>query len=304
MASVTVAKQCVRLAPGLTRRRTVLIATERLISSGSVSSLGSGSCLGRVLSLGYSPAYKIDFNEARGLHRLFSLSARDRNDNSSEMREVETPEESISIPLEERSEELANFEERSEELVNFDHYSGEKRLCYEDGVPDVLYRGIEVKCLAHEPPLLDSYQYFVEMTANGFRLPVQVEEPCRIVERKTVLRSAFVHKDIRTQYEWYTHYRLFRFTHLTGSTADTLLEYLQRNLPEGMAMEVTKKRVERLPVGVEASKGETPSKEDIFGGRKKYEVDTVAPKLKPDPATMPDGWDPRSCDEKFRDIPV
>ena len=69
-------------------------------------------------------------------------------------------------------------------------------------------------------------------------------------------------------------------------------------------MEVTKKRVERLPVGVEASKGETPSKEDIFGGRKKYEVDTVAPKLKPDPATMPDGWDPRSCDEKFRDIPV
>ena len=30
------------------------------------------------------------------------------------------------------------------------------------------------------------------------------------------------------------------FERLTGSTADTFLEYIQRNLPEGVAMKVTK----------------------------------------------------------------
>jgi len=30
------------------------------------------------------------------------------------------------------------------------------------------------------------------------------------------------------------------FHNLTGSTADTFMEYVQRNLPEGVAMKVTK----------------------------------------------------------------
>lgn len=33
---------------------------------------------------------------------------------------------------------------------------------------------------------------------------------------------------------------IFQLKHLTGSTADTYLEYIQRNLPEGVAMKVTK----------------------------------------------------------------
>lgn len=33
---------------------------------------------------------------------------------------------------------------------------------------------------------------------------------------------------------------IFQLTDLTGSTADTYLEYIQRNLPEGVAMKVTK----------------------------------------------------------------
>lgn len=188
--------------------------------------------------------------------------------------------------------------------INFDYAKVKKLLFHEDGTPDVLYRRLEVKCLAHESPVLDSYQSFVEMTTDRLRIPVQVEEPCRVVERKTVLRSAFVHKDIRVQYEWYTFYRLFKFSHLTGSTADTLLEYLQRSMPEGMAMEVTKTRVERLPVGVEAAKGETPTKDEILGGRMTYDVDSVKPFPKPDPAKMPDDWDPHSKDERFDPIPV
>ena len=69
-------------------------------------------------------------------------------------------------------------------------------------------------------------------------------------------------------------------------------------------MEVTRTRVERLPVGVEAAKGETPSKEAVFGGRKKYGVDTIKPKPKPDPSKMPDDWNPKSSDERFEPIPV
>ena len=44
-----------------------------------------------------------------------------------------------------------------------------------------------------------------------------------------------------------THFRVFELKHLTGSTADTLLEYIQRNLPEGVAMKTTKTRLEKLP---------------------------------------------------------
>ena len=36
---------------------------------------------------------------------------------------------------------------------------------------------------------------------------------------------------------------MLQFKHLTGSTADTMLEYIQRNLPEGMALKVTKVRL-------------------------------------------------------------
>lgn len=242
-------------------------------------------------------------------HALFRGSTRCFGASSSRLKEVNDSEETaldeVALPKE-LDENDINMGDRAKNLgqCNFDYAKVKRQLYYEDGEPDVLYRRLEVKCLAHEPNLLDSYQSFVEMATHGLRIPVEVEEPCRVVERKTVLRSAFVHKDIRTQYEWYTHYRLFKFTHLTGSTADTILEYLQRNMPEGMAMEVTKTRVERLPAGVEAARGETPSKEEVLGGRMKYRVDSVKPYPKPDPAKMPDNWEPHSRDERFEPIPV
>lgn len=64
-----------------------------------------------------------------------------------------------------------------------------------------------------------------------------------IHERWTLLKSAHVHKKHRVQYEIRTYYRYLDILKLTGSTADTFLEYIQRNLPEGVAMKVTKVRV-------------------------------------------------------------
>uniref|UniRef100_A0A8D0G9U5 Small ribosomal subunit protein uS10m n=1 Tax=Sphenodon punctatus TaxID=8508 RepID=A0A8D0G9U5_SPHPU len=42
-----------------------------------------------------------------------------------------------------------------------------------------------------------------------------------------------------------THYRCLELKYLTGSTADVYLEYIQLNLPEGVAMEVRKTRSEK-----------------------------------------------------------
>lgn len=66
----------------------------------------------------------------------------------------------------------------------------------------------------------------------------QIKKP--VHDRYTVLKSRHVHKKHRVQYEFRTYFRLIDFEKLTGSTADTLLEYIQRNLPEGVAMKVTK----------------------------------------------------------------
>ncbi|XP_042093226.1 small ribosomal subunit protein uS10m isoform X10 [Ovis aries] len=56
--------------------------------------------------------------------------------------------------------------------------------------------------------------------------------------------------------------------HLTGSTADVYLEYIQRNLPEGVAMEVTKTRLEQLPEHIKKPIWETTPEEKETASRK------------------------------------
>lgn len=38
-----------------------------------------------------------------------------------------------------------------------------------------------------------------------------------------------------------------QYKYLTGSTADTFLEYIERNVPEGVAMRVSRHQIEPLP---------------------------------------------------------
>lgn len=63
----------------------------------------------------------------------------------------------------------------------------------------------------------------------------------------TLLKSVFIYKKHRVQYEIRTYYRFMHFHRLTGSTADTFLEYIQRNLPEGVGMKATRIEVQPLP---------------------------------------------------------
>ena len=88
------------------------------------------------------------------------------------------------------------------------------------------------------------------------------ENPPFFTERWTLLRSKFAKKKYWREYEIRTYYKKFhvtilifstlktfsfcflfeQFQRLTGSTADTFLEYVQRNLPEGIMMIVERVR--------------------------------------------------------------
>ena len=112
-----------------------------------------------------------------------------------------------------------------------------------------LYSQLDLEFRAHQPAVLKSYGYFVNEAAKHMDVAitedVTEETPHRTI--KTLLKSAFVHKKHRVQYEFRTYYRLLTLDKMTESTKDTFLEYIQRNLPEGVAMKVTTTELQKLP---------------------------------------------------------
>lgn len=64
---------------------------------------------------------------------------------------------------------------------------------------------------------------------------------------QNALRAKFAKKKNQLHYETRTHIRQFTIRHVTGSTASTFLEYIQRNIPEGVAMKVTYDEISVLP---------------------------------------------------------
>ncbi|XP_046729522.1 probable 28S ribosomal protein S10, mitochondrial isoform X2 [Silurus meridionalis] len=114
--------------------------------------------------------------------------------------------------------------------------------------PDLLFQKLVVLVKGHDKAVLDSYEFFVTLAAKELGLTLtKVFEPPNAVERLTLLKSVHIFKKHRVQYEMRTHYRSIEIAQITGSTADVYLEYIQRNLPEGMAMEVTKTAIEKVP---------------------------------------------------------
>ncbi|XP_054836100.1 28S ribosomal protein S10, mitochondrial [Eublepharis macularius] len=114
--------------------------------------------------------------------------------------------------------------------------------------PDTLYKKLAVLVKGHDRAVLDSYEYFILLAAKELGISiVKVEQPPKKIQRFTLLKSVHIFKKHRVQYEMRTHYRCLELKHLTGSTANVYLEYIQRNLPEGVAMEVKKTRLEKLP---------------------------------------------------------
>uniref|UniRef100_A0A1B6DFF4 Small ribosomal subunit protein uS10m n=1 Tax=Clastoptera arizonana TaxID=38151 RepID=A0A1B6DFF4_9HEMI len=114
---------------------------------------------------------------------------------------------------------------------------------------DKLFKIIEIEVKGNDPAVLKSYTWFAITAANHLGIEVGKSWTPRRPnhERYTLLRSIHVNKNCRVQYEFRTYYHFMQFHRLTGSTADTYLEYIQRNLPEGVAMKVTKVALEKIP---------------------------------------------------------
>ncbi|XP_064847342.1 small ribosomal subunit protein uS10m isoform X2 [Oncorhynchus masou masou] len=114
--------------------------------------------------------------------------------------------------------------------------------------PDTLYQKVSLLVKGHDKAVLDSYEFFAILAAKELGVTLgKVFEPPKNIERLTLLKSVHIFKKHRVQYEMRTHYRCIELSCVTGSTAQVYLEYIQRNLPEGVAMEVTKTSMEKVP---------------------------------------------------------
>ncbi|XP_051976715.1 probable 28S ribosomal protein S10, mitochondrial [Xyrauchen texanus] len=114
--------------------------------------------------------------------------------------------------------------------------------------PDTLYQKLSVLVKGHDKSVLDSYEFFVTLAAQELGLTLEkVFEPPKDIDKLTLLKSIHIFKKHRVQYEMRTHYRCIQICRITGSSARVYLEYIQRNLPEGVAMEITKTAIEKIP---------------------------------------------------------
>ncbi|XP_072394465.1 small ribosomal subunit protein uS10m [Diabrotica undecimpunctata] len=114
--------------------------------------------------------------------------------------------------------------------------------------PDKLYKFVELELRGNDPAVLKSFSKFAVTTGNHLDINTKswtLRKPNH--ERYTVLKSVHIYKKHRVQYEHRTYYSFVQFKHLTGSTADTVLEYIERNLPEGVALKATKVEIQQIP---------------------------------------------------------
>ncbi|KAL3265828.1 hypothetical protein HHI36_010024 [Cryptolaemus montrouzieri] len=113
---------------------------------------------------------------------------------------------------------------------------------------DKLYKTVQIELRGNDPAVLTSFVKFA--TTAGNYLNVQshswhLRKPTHT--RFTVLKSVHIYKKHRVQYEFRTYYSFISYKHLTESTASTLLEYIERNLPEGVALKATSVELQQLP---------------------------------------------------------
>lgn len=111
-----------------------------------------------------------------------------------------------------------------------------------------LYSLISVKVKGTDEAVLKSYTEFILMAAAHLNIDIskRIILPTSI-QRHTVLKSPHIYKKHRAQYEVRTHARMLQVSNVTGDTANTFLEYIQRNIPEGVSMSVEQTSLEPFP---------------------------------------------------------
>ncbi|XP_063834759.1 small ribosomal subunit protein uS10m [Ostrinia nubilalis] len=114
---------------------------------------------------------------------------------------------------------------------------------------DKLFKRVELEMRGIDPAVLLSYSWFCVAAASHLGIEVTKNWALRKSEkeRHTLLRAVHIYKKHRVQYEIRTYFRFLHLQRLTGSTCDTYLEYIERNLPEGCALKVTKVECQKMP---------------------------------------------------------
>uniref|UniRef100_A0A0N5A9T5 Small ribosomal subunit protein uS10m n=1 Tax=Syphacia muris TaxID=451379 RepID=A0A0N5A9T5_9BILA len=115
-------------------------------------------------------------------------------------------------------------------------------------VPDRLFMKIHLEVRGHDKAVLKSYTTFLQTACHHLDIkctPVQILPYFRWIQ--PVLRAKFAYKKYQLHYETRTHIQRMSIEKVTGSTASTFLEYIQRNIPEGVAMKVTYDEAVQLP---------------------------------------------------------
>uniref|UniRef100_A0A0M3JUF9 Small ribosomal subunit protein uS10m n=1 Tax=Anisakis simplex TaxID=6269 RepID=A0A0M3JUF9_ANISI len=113
---------------------------------------------------------------------------------------------------------------------------------------DKLYSKVNLEVRGHDKAVLRSYTTFLQTACHHLSIqctPVEILGYIRWIQ--PLLRSKFVHKKYKLHYETRTYIRRMSIKNVTGSTMSTFLEYIERNIPEGVAMKVNSEEIVDLP---------------------------------------------------------
>ncbi|KAI6184238.1 Cysteine protease [Aphelenchoides bicaudatus] len=117
---------------------------------------------------------------------------------------------------------------------------------------DKLFSKISVELRGHDKAVLLSYTTFLKNACEHLGIESSNIRHLPYVHwLQWALASKFVHKKTKVQYETRTYIKQMDVFNLTGSTASAFLEYIQRNIPEGVAMKVDYNEICQLPESVQ-----------------------------------------------------
>ncbi|KAF7638904.1 Ribosomal_S10 domain-containing protein [Meloidogyne graminicola] len=119
---------------------------------------------------------------------------------------------------------------------------------------DKLFKRIDLEIRGHDQEVLSSYFTFVNNVCDHLDIEKsKIEQPPHESWLLTTLKDKFAKKKYKVQYETRTYIKMMYVKYLTGSTASTFLEYIERNIPEGVAMKVTYTEMCSLPATITSS---------------------------------------------------
>jgi len=142
---------------------------------------------------------------------------------------------------------IFNFEAKEETLQAIS--------CPENDQDEELYRGIDILLTAHTPQIIDSFAEFCKMVGEEFSsLGVEFDgfsNPRLHKDDWALNKSPFIYGRHMTSYEIRTYKKVVHFLYLTGTTREIMLNYIERNVPAGVGIEVKSFKLAQFPAELE-----------------------------------------------------